>query len=138
MRLGDFVSNPGQPIEALKLSGLFVASLIRGQPEQRPKRIRGVTRRSTSETDGIERSKNQVAQQARIRFTSQNACTLCIPDKLGPPGHIAAPQSARGCTGRITGKGRGEYGDVVVAQFMHGGGMREPRRSIGSIVRPVN
>jgi hypothetical protein len=72
--------NSGQPIEGWTLSGLFVASWILDQSEQRPQRIRGVTRGSTSEADGIERPKNEVAQQARIRFTGQNACTLCIPD----------------------------------------------------------
>src|ERR1035441_5827818 len=85
-----------------------------GKSQQRLKRIRRVVRGTAREADGVEGSKDEVAQQASIRLRGQNACALCIPDKLGPARHIAAPQFARGGTCRITGKGGGEYGDRVV------------------------
>lgn len=76
----------GQPIENLDLSDLLVALTTTGKSQQRLKRIRRVVRRSACEADGVERSKDEVAQQTGIRFRRQNACTLGIRDKLGPPG----------------------------------------------------
>src|SRR6185312_8167674 len=129
----------GQPIESSSLSGgWFVASPSLGKSQQSLQRIRRVVGGPAGEADGIERSENEVAQQARIGLAGQNAFALCIGDKLGPPGHIGPPQLTSGGTRRITGKGGGEYGDRVVAQLVHRGGMRvdgctEPRCSIGMI-----
>jgi hypothetical protein len=81
-----------QPIEDSNLSGSHVTSSSPGESEQRLKRIRRVVRGTARKADGIERSKDEVAQQASIRLRGQNACALCIPDELGRPGHIAAPQ----------------------------------------------
>ena len=128
----------GQPIEGSNLSGSYVTSSSLGEPEQRLKRIRRVIRGTARKADGVEGSKDEVAQQASIRLRGQNACTLCIPDKLGPSGHIAAPQFARGGTCRITGKIGGKDGDRIVAQLVYRSGMRadrstEPRGGIGLI-----
>src|SRR6478735_9191337 len=91
----------GQPIEGSDLSGSHVTSPNVGETKQRLKRIRRVVRRTARKADGIEGSKDEVAQQASVRLRRQNACALCMPDKLSPPGHVAAPQFARGCTCRI-------------------------------------
>jgi hypothetical protein len=88
----------GQPIEGSNLSGSFVASPDSGESEQLPNQIRIVTRGLAGEADRME-------QQARISFTLQNACALCIPDKLVPRRHIAAPQFVGGKSGRISGRG---------------------------------
>src|ERR1700693_6324898 len=112
----------GQPIEGSNLSASHVTSSSLGEPEQRLERIRCVIRGTARKADGVEGSKDEVAQQARIRLTGQNACALCIPDELVPPGHIAAPQFARGGTCRITGKIGGEDGDRIVAHLVYRSG----------------
>src|ERR1700721_2729530 len=120
------------------LSGLLVALAAAGKSGQCLKRIGGIICGPACEADGVESPKDEVAQQTRIWLRCQDACTLGIRDKLGPPGHIGLSQFSSGDAGRITGKGGSEYGDRVVAQLVHRGGMRadgstEPRRGIGMI-----
>ena len=127
-----------QPIEGSDLSGSFVAWSTFGESKQRLKRSRGVFGRSSREAYGVEGSKDQVPQQTRIGFRSENACALGIRDKLGPPGHIGLPQFSSDGTRRITWKGGGEHSDRVVAQLVHGGGVcadgsTEPRRGIAMV-----
>jgi len=112
-----------QPVESSNLSGSLVASLSLGKSQQRLQRICRAVEGAAGEADGIERSENEVAQQAWIRLSGQNAFALCIPDKLGSPGHMAPPQFARCGTCRITGKSGGEHGDRVVAQLVYRGGL---------------
>jgi hypothetical protein len=111
----------GQPIEGSDLSGSHVTSPSLGESEQRLKRIRRVVRRTARKADGIEGSKDEVAQQASIRLRRQNACALCMPDKLVLRRHMAAPQRAGADPAESAGR-VGEHGDRVVTHFVHRAG----------------
>jgi hypothetical protein len=115
-----------QPIEDSNLSGSHVTSSSPGESEQRLKRIRRVVRGTARKADGIERSKDEVAQQASIRLRGPERLRFVHPRRAGSTGtHSCAAVLRAAVPAESLGKGA-SHGDCVATQLMRRARFEQP------------